>query len=146
MRKLYIAAATYLGFGLTIGVFYREWTRVFDAVDRSQLNTLHTHTLILGTFFFLIVLALEKLFQISEKQEASFKQWFIVHNVGLAWTLLAMLANGIVHTMGNGDSWGAAQSGIAGLGHIILTVGFVWFFVLLNKAIKRSEKAAAADA
>lgn len=139
MRKLYIAAATYLGFGLAIGVFYREWTRIFDAVDRSQLNTLHTHTLILGTFFFLIALVLEKLFHLSY-QRASFNQWFIVHNVGLVWTLVAMLANGIVHTMGNGASWGAAQSGIAGLGHIVLTVGFVWFFVLLSKAIKRSEK------
>ena len=33
MRKLYIAAATYLGLGLAAGVFYREWARFFDAVE-----------------------------------------------------------------------------------------------------------------
>jgi len=65
MRKIYYAAATYLGLGLVAGVFYREWTRFFDAVERSQLNTLNTHLLVLGTIFFLVVLALEKLFRLS---------------------------------------------------------------------------------
>lgn len=135
MRKLYYASLTYLILGLVAGVFYREWTKVFNAVDRTQLNTLHTHLLVLGTFFFLIVLALDKMFHLSGQKK--FQQWFIFHNVALAWTTLAMLANGIVAT--SGGMWGPAQSGIAGLGHILLTGGFIWFFSMLNTAIKRSE-------
>ena len=137
MRKLYIAAATYLGFGLFAGVFYREWTRVFDAVETSQLNTLHTHLLVLGTFFFLIALALEKLFSLSAHK--SFNAWFIVHNIALVWTIGFMLANGIVHTTGNGDAWGAMWSGMAGLGHILLTIAFIMFFMILGKRIRRVE-------
>lgn len=141
MRKLYIAAATYLGLGLAAGVFYREWTRFHDAVESSQLNTLHTHLLTLGTFFFLIALALEKLFALSAHK--NFNLWFVLHNVALVWTIGFMVANGLVHTMGNGDSWGAAQSGIAGLGHILLTATFVMFFVILGKRIRRVEYDAA---
>ncbi len=137
MRKLFIASATYLGFGLAAGVFYREWTRFHDAVDSSQLNTLHTHLLTLGTFFFLIVLALERLFRLSAHK--SFDAWFVVHNVALVWTIGFMVANGIVHTMGNGDAWGPMWSGMAGLGHILLTVSFIMFFSILGKRIRRVE-------
>lgn len=137
MRKIYYAAATYLGLGLIAGVFYREWTRFFDAVADSQLNTLHTHLLVLGTFFFLIVLGLEKLFRLSAHK--SFDTWFILHNVALAWTIGFMVANGVVHTMGHGDAWTAMWSGLAGIGHILLTVSFVLFFVILNKRIRRVE-------
>ncbi|WP_295626458.1 DUF2871 domain-containing protein [uncultured Corynebacterium sp.] len=144
MRKIYIAAATYLGLGLVAGVFYREWTRFFDAVESSQLNTLHTHLLVLGTFFFLIVLALEKLFALSA--HSWFNGWFIVHNVALVWTIGFMVANGIVHTMGNGDQWTAAYSGMAGLGHVLLTLSFIVFFMILGKRIRRAEiDAAKAD-
>lgn len=51
-----------------------------------------------------------------------------------------MVANGIVHVVSGPEAWGAMYSGIAGLGHIILTVGFVWFFMLLNKALKNRER------
>ena len=137
MRKIYYAAATYLGLGLVAGVFYREWTRFFDAVEQSQLNTLHTHLLVLGTFFFLIVLALEKLFRLSAHK--SFNAWFIVHNVALVWTIGFMVANGIVHTMGNGEAWGPMWSGMAGLGHILLTIAFIMFFNILGNRIRRVE-------
>ncbi|WP_133120841.1 DUF2871 family protein, partial [Mycolicibacterium goodii] len=39
----------------------------------------------------------------------------------------------------SGGMFGPAQSGIAGMGHILLTGGFIWFFSMLNTAIKRSE-------
>ena len=59
-----------------------------------------------------------------------------------------MAANGIVHTMGNGDAWGPMWSGMAGLGHILLTIAFIMFFRILGKRIRRFEiddaKAAAA--
>ena len=138
MRKLFTAASVYLGFGLLAGVFYREFTRAMDFSEKTQLNTLHTHFLILGMFFFLIALALDNQFHISAVK--GFDRWFIVHNVGLVWTIGMMVANGIVHVVSGPQAWSAMYSGIAGLGHIILTVGFVWFFMLLNKALKNRER------
>lgn len=138
MRKSFTAAAVYLGLGLFAGVFYREFTRAMDFTDKTQLNTLHTHFLVLGTFFFLIVLGLDKAFGISELK--GFDGWFILHNVGLVWTTGFMVANGMTHVIAGPEAWGAMYSGLAGLGHIILTVSFVWFFILLNKGLKRAER------
>lgn len=138
MRKLYTAAAVYLGLGLISGVFYREFTRALVATEQTQLNTLHTHLLVLGTFFFLIALALDRVFGISAIK--GFDGWFILHNVGLVWTIGFMVANGVVHVVSGSGAWGAMYSGLAGLGHIILTVSFVWFFMLLNRGIKRVER------
>lgn len=136
MRKLFTAASVYLGLGLIAGVFYREFTRAMDFTGTTQLNTLHTHLLVLGTFFYLIALALDKSFGFS--QIKGFGGWFILHNVGIVWTTGFMVANGIVHVVSGADAWGPMYSGMAGLGHIILTVSFVWFFVLVNKAMKRT--------
>ncbi|WP_448852568.1 DUF2871 domain-containing protein [Corynebacterium sp. 335C] len=139
MRKIFIAAAVYLGLGLFAGVFYREFTRAADALgSTTQLNTLHTHLLVLGVFFFLIVLCLERLFQLTA--HTWFNGWFIFHNVALAWTIGMMAANGIVHVTGNADSWTAMWSGIAGIGHILLTVSFIMFFVMLGKRLKVAER------
>lgn len=142
MRKLFSAAAVYLGLGLVAGVFYREFTRAMDFTGQTQLNTLHTHLLVLGAFFFLIALALDKTFGFS--QIKGFNGWFVVHNVGIVWTIGFMVANGVVHVVAGPEAWGAMWSGIAGIGHIVLSVGFIWFFVLLSKAIKHSESAIAA--
>ena len=40
-----------------------------DYTEPTQLNTLHTHFLVLGTFFFLIVIALDKLFDLSSLKQ-----------------------------------------------------------------------------
>ena len=58
MRKLARTSMTYMIAGLLAGVFYREFGRFNDFTGKSQLNTLHTHILVLGMFFFLIVLLL----------------------------------------------------------------------------------------
>lgn len=141
MRKIYAAAAVYLGLGLLAGVFYREFTRAVDALgSQTQLNTLHTHLLVLGTFFFLIALILERLFGLMEHK--LFNLWFILHNVALVWTIGFMAANGVVDATGNADAWGAMWSGMAGIGHILLTVSFVIFFVILRRRIAATERAA----
>ena len=65
-KKLARTSMTYMIAGLASGVYYREFGRFNDFQGKSQLNTLHTHILVLGMFFFLIVLLLEKSFKLSE--------------------------------------------------------------------------------
>lgn len=138
MKKLYWASCAYLALGLIAGVFYREFTKVFDGHGgETQLNTLHTHLLALGMMFFLICIALERAFTLSAHRR--FSTWFILHNVALVWTIGFMVANGVVHAMNKDELWGPAWSGLAGVGHILLTVSFVMFFVILNKRIRVTE-------
>lgn len=132
MKKLVRVSMSYMIIGLLFGVYYRELTRWFDFSGKTQLSTLHTHTLVLGMFFFLIVLLLEKNFHITAHKW--YKRFYITYNIGLGITLLLMLIHGTMTVMGIESS--AAISGIAGLGHIIMTIGLGFFFAILFGSVE----------
>lgn len=137
MKKLIRVSMSYMIIGLFFGVYYRELTKWYDFTGKTQLSTLHTHTLVLGMFFFLIVLLLEKNFQIM--QHKWYKRFYITYNIGLGITLLLMFIHGTMTVMGMDSS--AAISGIAGLGHIIMTIGLGFFFAVLFGSIKEEQHA-----
>lgn len=132
MKKLVRVSMSYMIIGLLFGVYYRELTKWFDFSGKTQLSTLHTHTLVLGMFFFLIVLLLEKNFHITAHKW--YKRFYITYNIGLGITLLLMLIPGTMTVMGIESS--AAISGIAGLGHIIMTIGLGFFFAILFGSVE----------
>lgn len=132
MKKIARTSMIYMIIGLIFGVYYREFTKFSDFTGETQLSVLHTHTLMLGMFFFLVLLLLEKNFQLS--QHKNFQKFFLLYNLGLAVTLLMFLVHGTMTVLGYADH--AAISGIAGLGHIIITVGLGFFFNVLFGSIK----------
>lgn len=133
MNKLARASMTYTILGLLAGLFYREFTKMNDFTGTTQLSVLHTHLLILGMFFFLIVLLLDNAFHLSA--EKNFKKFYIFYNSGFGLTVLMMIIHGIMQVLGKSDH--AAISGMAGLGHIILSVGIFFFFQSLLSAVKK---------
>lgn len=135
MKKLIRVSMSYMIMGLLFGVYYRELTKWFDFTGKTQLSTLHTHTLVLGMFFFLIVLLLEKNFHIMAHKW--YKRFYVTYNIGLGITLLLMLIHGTMTVMGIESS--AAISGIAGLGHIIMTVGLGFFFAVLFGSVEETH-------
>ena len=136
MKKLARTSMTYMIAGLASGVYYREFGRFNDFQGKSQLNTLHTHILILGMFFFLIVLLLEKSFKLSEHK--NYKKFYAIYNSGLGITLLLMLIHGSMTVLGYDDS--PMIAGLAGIGHIVLTVGLGYFFNVLIAQVSKQEK------
>jgi hypothetical protein len=108
-------------------MYYRELTKAHDFTGKTELAVTHTHLLSLGTLFFLIVLVLEKAFTLSASRV--YRWFFWVYNVGVLWTVAFMAIIGTRQVLGHEP--GPAVSGPAGLGHIILTVGFVLLFVCL---------------
>ncbi|WP_371327265.1 DUF2871 domain-containing protein [Corynebacterium sp. HMSC08A12] len=138
MKALYWAAVFYLALGLAAGVFYREFTRVneFPEGDFTQLSVVHTHLLVLGFIMFLVFLALEKLFGLSRNKK-SFQAFYWLYNAGILTTVAMMIWHGSLTVLGKESN--AMISGIAGLGHICITVGLVVFVVLLGGAIKESQ-------
>jgi len=134
MKKIAYSSLGYTIFGLLAGLFYREFPRILQAteeVGRSQLSVVHTHSFTLGTFFFLFVLIFAKLFQLDTHKH--FNKFFITYHTGLGLTVLIMLVHGIYVTLGNEPH--AAFSGVAGIGHIILTIAFGLFFYILIQNI-----------
>ncbi|MFG2561027.1 DUF2871 domain-containing protein [Streptomyces sp. NPDC048496] len=131
MRKSYIAAHVYMILGVISGLFYREFTKAHDFEGDTQLAVMHTHLLALGMLVFLIVLALDKQFQLSGTKLFTAFFWF--YNVGIAITVTMMGVHGIETVLGKHVP--EAVPGIAGLGHTLLTVGLVLLFVLLGKRL-----------
>lgn len=137
MKKIAYSSLGYTIFGLLVGLFYREFPKMIqgtEAVAESQLSVVHTHSFTLGTFFFLFVLILAKLFQLDSHKH--FNKFFTTYHVGLGVTVLVMLAHGIYVTLGNDPH--AAFSGVAGIGHIILTIAFGLFFYILIQGINQN--------
>ena len=139
MRKIYVAAHVYMILGLVSGLYYRELTKLNDFTGDSQLGLVHTHILALGMLFFLIVLALEKLFTLTAGK--LFNAFFWVYNAGLALTVGMMIVRGSMTVLGHEP--GAALDGISGLGHIVITLGLIFFFINLGKQLPAKEKAEA---
>ncbi len=137
VKRLFHTAHIYMIVGVISGLYYREITKLNDFTGDTQLGVVHTHLLALGMLFFLGVLALEKLFTLSAEKKL-FDWFFWVYNAGLALTVLMMTIHGTQTVLGAKTS--AAISGIAGLGHIVLTVGLILFFVTLGKRIPSAKE------
>ena len=136
MTKLLRTAFAYMILGVLSGLFYREYSKAVDAVGAdTQLSTLHTHFLALGMLVFLIVLALDAVFSLSGRR--SFSVFYWTYNIGLLVTVVMQAVRGMLTLDGQDPTTtSAAIPGIAGLGHILLTVGLVALFVALSAALK----------
>lgn len=133
MKKLFYASFAYMIVGVLSGLYYREFTKMNDFPEGqfTQLGLAHTHLLTLGFIVLLIVLALEKVFTLS--RSPLFTWFFWVYNVGVLITSAMLIWHGSLTVLGQESS--AMISGIAGMGHIILTIGMVLLFLCLRKAI-----------
>lgn len=99
---------------------------------------LHVHLLILGMFFFLIfALFISKYPNILENKKT--KIFYVLYNVSLGMFFITLLARGIVQVLNISlsTSGNAMLSGIAGVSHILLSISFVLFFLILKAVIKK---------
>lgn len=135
MKKLLNTAFTYTVIALVAGVGYREYTKMIDFTGETNLSLLHTHLFTLGMLFFLLVLALEVTLKVS--QQKFFNGFFVTYNIGLILTTIMMAFRGFLQTQGGeiSKAMDASVSGIAGVGHILLGVGLVLFFISLKRAV-----------
>jgi uncharacterized membrane protein YtjA (UPF0391 family) len=131
VKKLYWAALSYMVLGLAAGLYFRELTKAQDFSGFTQTAVMHTHLLALGMLVFLVLIALEKLLSLSHSR--AFTVFFWVYNAGLLLTVTMMGIHGTRTVLGHPSSSGIA--GAAGLGHILLTVALVFFFVALYRAL-----------
>lgn len=142
MRKFFYASAFYTFAGLAAGLLYRTLTHDRESWSFTQLNVSHTHLLALGTIMMLIFLGLERAFELSKGR--FFSAFFWTYNAGLLLTTIMMLVNGIL-ALNGAETTPPMRAGISGLGHIAVTVAFVFFFLNLSSRIKAVDSAKAAD-
>lgn len=138
-KMVFWAAAFYLGLGLLSGLFYREWTRgtEYGGLGNTQLSVTHTHALTLGFIVMMIVLLLNLTLGLESK---AFTWFFWVYNIGVFGTWVTLFTRGFTTTLGH--DLGGALSGIAGLAHILVSIGLVILMVIVGKRLQASDAAA----
>lgn len=119
-----------------LGIFYREFTKINGFSGKTVLGGLHTHALTLGAFFFLIVMLLEKSYELTKNKR--FNAFYISYNIGLLFLIIMMLVRGCIEVSGLEISKmaDASISGFAGLSHIVMAIAYVLFFLILLDRVK----------
>ena len=127
-RLLYRSAIGYLGLGLASGLYYRELTRTMRFEGVTQLAVVHTHLLALGFLVSLVLLSLVKAFALDGPL---LRRGLLAYHAGMALTAGMMLVKGTFEVLG---SWTdrPMYAGIAGLGHILLTVALAVILSLIH--------------
>lgn len=136
MKKLMNTAFIYAIIALASGVLYREFTRISNYTGKTSLAVAHVHLLALGSLMFLILVLFEKAFKITKNK--FFGKFYIIYNAGLVFMTGMFIWRGVDQVLGlNG---GAMISGIAGLSHIIFTVGIIMMFIVLRNEVIKAEE------
>lgn len=134
MTKRYIDTAfIYAMIAMILGVFYREFTKLRGFAGQTTLSVMHTHYFVLGMLFFLLLALLEQAFSFSAQKHTSKAIW--LYHIGLNMTGATLLTRGLTQVLAVDLSKGmdASISGVAGIGHIVLGIGLVLWFLQLKK-------------
>lgn len=137
LKKVYLKAKIYVIIGLLAGIYYRELTKINGFTGDTQLGGLHTHILVLGMFMMLILMLFIKTFKIDK--DSKFKRFILIYEGGLHLTITMMAVRGTLQVLGTQISkmLDSSISGFAGLGHILMGIGFLYFFGILKRVIEK---------
>ncbi len=135
MKRYMNSAILYAVLAMVFGVFYREFTKFNGFTGKTNLSVMHTHYFLLGMFFFLAMVLLEKNFHFSDQKNTG--KMLVVYHIGLNITALAFLMRGLTQVWGTALSKGmdASISGIAGIGHILTGVSMILILLKVRKQV-----------
>lgn len=125
---------------MAFGVFYREFTKINGFEGDTRLSVIHTHYFVLGMVFFLILMLIEKNFEISSQKNTG--KFIVTYNIGLNITGAAFFARGLTQVLQSELSKGAdaSISGVAGIGHIIMGISMILLLIKIKKAASETTE------
>lgn len=139
MNRYMNTALLYAVLAMAGGVFYREFTKWNGFTAKTALSVLHTHYFLLGMLFFLVLLLLEKSFPFTDAKTG---RTLAAYHIGLNLTALMLAVRGVAQVRMPALSAGmdAAISGIAGMGHILLSVSMVILLVQIRRGVLQAVR------
>lgn len=137
-KKFASLSLIYAIIAMVFGVFYREFTKFNGFEGDTRLSIIHTHYFVLGMLFFLVLMLMEKSFEISSQKNLD--RFIFAYNIGINITSAAFLARGLTQVFQSELSKGAdaSISEVAGIGHIIMGISLILILIKVKKAA--SEK------
>lgn len=139
MKRYMNSALAYAILAMIGGVFYREFTKYHGFEGKTYLSVVHTHYFLLGMVFFVLLLLLEKNFSFTK---AKTRKAIITYHLGLNLTAIMLVVRGITQVLGSSLSSGlsASISGMAGIGHMLLTVSMVILLLQIKHSVSKADK------
>ena len=104
------------------GVFYREFT---------ILSVVHTHYLMLGMVFFLLLVVVEKNFHFVDNKVL---KYLLFYHIGLNLTVVMLTIRGVVQVL----SLDVSSAVLFGIAHLILGISLVLVLISIRNCIKDS--------
>ncbi len=104
------------------GVFYREFT---------TLSVVHTHYLMLGMVFFLLLVVVEKNFHFVDNKVL---KYLLFYHIVLILTVLLLTIRGVVQVL----SLDVSSAVLSGIGHLILEISMILVLISIRNCIKDS--------
>ena len=99
MQKYFKISSFYLLFGLVMGIFSREFTKLNNFSGYTVLKSVHTHTFSSRDFYFYNSFNTRKNFTISNNK--SFNKWIVLYNLGLLYLIITLSIRGILQVIGS---------------------------------------------
>lgn len=126
MKRLMLASIIYAVLALVGGVFYREFTKLNGF---TILSVVHTHYLILGMVFFLLLVLVEKNYSfINDKV----RKYLLFYHIGLNLTVVMLVVRGVVQVL----SLDVSSVVLFGIAHLILGISMVLVLFSIGNCIK----------
>lgn len=104
--------------GLIGGVFYCEFTKLNGFTSFTTLSVFHTHYLMLGMVFFLLLVVVEKNFHFVNNKVL---KYLLFYHLGLNLTVVMLTIRGVVQVL----SLDVSSAVLSGIGHLILGISMV---------------------
>lgn len=131
MKRLMNASIVYGVLGLVGGVFYREFTKLNGFTGFTTLSVVHTHYLMLGMVFFLMLVLLENNFHFIDNKV---RKYLIFYHIGLNLTVIMLVVRGVVQVL----SLNVSSAVLFGIAHLILGISMVLVLFSIGNCIKDS--------
>ncbi len=132
MKKLVTTSFVYAIISLLAGAFYREFTKFMAHTTATSLSVVHTHLMVLGSVFFLILGLFAATTDLLEKAKAD--RTIRLYNFSVIAVTAMMFLRGVVQVVLPDPSKAvdAAISGVAGISHVFLFVMVILLFNVLR--------------
>lgn len=128
IKCLMLASIIYAVLALVGGVFYCEFTKLNGF---TILSVVHTHYLILGMVFFLLLVLVEKNYSfINDKV----RKYLLFYHIGLNLTVVMLVVRGVVQVL----SLDVSSAVLFGIAHLILGISMVLVLISIRNCIKDS--------
>lgn len=131
MKRLMLASIIYAVLGLIGGVFYCEFTKLNGFTSFTTLSVFHTHYLMLGMVFFLLLVVVEKNFHFVDNKVL---KYLLFYHIGLNLTIVMLVVRGVVQVL----SLDVSSAVLSGIGHLILGISMVLVLISIRNCIKDS--------